>query len=71
MSKKFSRFGKKLHDLQITKGLADKDVAELMGVPANNISPLKRRTPRPPIIKKVADALDVDPAYFIEKDDRD
>lgn len=66
MKKPYSEFGKRLHNLQIKKGLADKDVAKLMGVPANNLSPLKRRNPGPPLIKKVADALEVDPSYFAE-----
>lgn len=61
MSKEFSEFGKRVHRLQIEKGINAGELAEKTGMIVQNISQVKRvKDPRPATIKALADALGVD-----------
>jgi len=61
--------GKKLHDARLTKFWSRDELAEASGIHRDHIGRLERGyegESRPPTVRKLAQALGVDPAELVE-----
>jgi transcriptional regulator with XRE-family HTH domain len=62
------KIGEKLKDLRIRRALTQEELAAAAGVGKNTVNRLERdlTEPRPPTLRKLAQALEVDPAELVE-----
>jgi transcriptional regulator with XRE-family HTH domain len=62
------KIGEKLKDLRIRRALTQEELAAAAGIGKNTVNRLERdlTEPRPPTLRKLAQALEVDPAEFVE-----
>ncbi len=61
------KIGEKLKDLRIRRALTQEELAEAAGIGKNTVNRLERdlTEPRPPTLRKLAQALGVDPADLV------
>ena len=59
--------GERLKDLRIRRALTQEELAEAAGIGKNTVNRLERdlTEPRPPTLRKLAQALEVDPAELV------
>ena len=62
------KIGDKLKDLRIRRALTQEELAAAAGIGKNTVNRLERdlTEPRPPTLRKLAQALEVDPAELVE-----
>jgi transcriptional regulator with XRE-family HTH domain len=62
------KIGEKLKDLRIRRALTQEELAAAAGIGKNTVNRLERdlTEPRPPTLRKLAQALEVDPAELVE-----
>jgi len=62
------KIGEKLKDLRIRRALTQEELAAAAGIGKNTVNRLERdlTEPRPPTLRKLAQALGVDPAELVE-----
>lgn len=62
------QIGERLRDLRIRRALTQEELATAAGIGKNTVNRLERdfTEPRPSTLRKLARALDVDPAELIE-----
>jgi transcriptional regulator with XRE-family HTH domain len=62
------KIGEKLKDLRIRRALTQEELAATAGIGKNTVNRLERdlTEPRPPTLRKLAQALEVDPAELVE-----
>jgi len=67
MGNEIIKFGKKLKEVRLKKGLSQGDVARILGVHRSYISGLERGARNPSLltVQKIAKALGVDPKKLI------
>jgi transcriptional regulator with XRE-family HTH domain len=59
--------GNRLKELRIRRAMTQNELAEAAGIDKNTVNRIERNhtEPRPPTLRKLADALRVDPAELI------
>jgi transcriptional regulator with XRE-family HTH domain len=62
------KIGERLKDLRIRRALTQEELAAAAGIGKNTVNRLERdlTEPRPPTLRKLAQALGVDPAELVE-----
>jgi transcriptional regulator with XRE-family HTH domain len=62
------KIGEKLKDSRIRRALTQEELAAAAGIGKNTVNRLERdlTEPRPPTLRKLARALEVDPAELVE-----
>ncbi len=62
------KIGERLKDLRIRRALTQEELAAAAGIGKNTVNRLERdlTEPRPPTLRKLAQALEVDPAELVE-----
>jgi transcriptional regulator with XRE-family HTH domain len=62
------KIGEKLKDLRIRRALTQEELAAAAGIGKNTVNRLELNLtePRPPTLRKLAQALEVDPAELVE-----
>lgn len=62
--------GDKLKELRIRRAMTQDELAEAAGIGKNTVNRIERNhtEPRPPTLRKLADALRVDPAELVGDD---
>ena len=61
------QIGERLKELRIRRALTQEELAQAAGIGKNTVNRLERdlTEPRPPTLRKLARALDVDPAELV------
>ena len=62
------KIGEKLKDLRIRRAWTQEELATAAGIGKNTVNRLERdlTEPRPPTLRKLAEALEVDPSELVE-----
>ncbi len=62
--------GERLKELRMRRAMTQDELAEAAGIGKNTVNRIERNhtEPRPPTLRKLAQALDVDPAELIDGD---
>jgi transcriptional regulator with XRE-family HTH domain len=64
------QIGEKLRQLRIERAMTQEELAQVAGIGKNTVNRLETNTtePRPPTLRKLAQALEVDPAELVRGD---
>ena len=64
------QIGKKLRQLRIERAMTQEELAQAAGIGKNTVNRLETNItePRPPTLRKLAQALEVDPAELVRGD---